>query len=794
MVRWSVLATSALLSLPMAALADPPLPYWGQWQNSLKPTGAPGPEITLARQGRTDYVIVIPAQPTPQEQKAAEELAQWLAEMTGGAFAVVGDDRPAQPQELSVGRTNRFAAAALPGKAADLGEEGYGLGVAGQRVYLWGGTKRGPLYAVFALLEEDLGCRWYHRTGGNRIPHRQTLILRPVPRTYKPVFRLRDPFYFDAFEATWSLRNRTNAPNAPVPEELGGHIDYDGMFVHTFNQMVPPDQYFAEHPEYYALVSGQRTRQQLCLTNPEVLRMATEFVLAQARANPNSEILEVSPNDGGQHCECPNCKALDDANGGPIGSYLTFVNAIAAVVEKERPDLLIGALAYLDTTDAPRVVRPRDNVIIRLCDWLPGWSSSYEDWTTSDVGGCPRYRKALDEWSRIAKHLTVWDYINTFGDYLAPLPMMHVLSPAVNSYRKHGLEGVMYQADYQGLGGADSELRAWVIAKLLWDPDRDVAALMADFLRGYYAEAAPEMIAYHELVDRTRRAGKPFFEDDEAFDLFAAAERAALSDEVRLRVQVAKLPLLKVKLDRAVGTRKLGSRELVLGTRFSQPPDAQRDARYSAWIDEFEGICARGGITNWSEQSWDTSIAGLIGHWRELLTTVMPAVSALDLGDRWRFRPDPQEVGMAEGWAAPALDDSGWTEIGLQDGWTGQGFAGLTGYGWYRKEFTVPGGFPTQPAPMLLFGAADEDAEVWLNGEKLGDHTCASTGLAPEQIWTTPFALDPGPLLHRPGPNLLAVRVYNRLGMGGLWQPVYLLSGDREAGLQWLLVAARAAA
>ena len=48
--------------------------------------------ITLARGGQTDYTIVTPAAPTTQEQKAAEELARWLNEMTGAEFPIVTDE------------------------------------------------------------------------------------------------------------------------------------------------------------------------------------------------------------------------------------------------------------------------------------------------------------------------------------------------------------------------------------------------------------------------------------------------------------------------------------------------------------------------------------------------------------------------------------------------------------------------------------------------------------------------------------------------------------------------------
>jgi len=147
----------AAAGVPAQAMAR----KWGQWQNSLKPKGEPAGEITLAAGGKTEYVIVIPESATTQEQKAAEELQQWLGEMTGAEFAIVSDAQPPQDKEISVGRTSRLAAANLAIANKDLGDEGYAIAVKGDRLFLTGGKKRGPIYAVFAFLEEDLGCRWY---------------------------------------------------------------------------------------------------------------------------------------------------------------------------------------------------------------------------------------------------------------------------------------------------------------------------------------------------------------------------------------------------------------------------------------------------------------------------------------------------------------------------------------------------------------------------------------------------------------------------------------------------------
>lgn len=192
----------------------------------------------------------------------------------------------------------------------------------------------------------------------------------------------------------------------------------------------------------------------------------------------------------------------------------------------------------------------------------------------------------------------------------------------------------------------------------------------------------------------------------------------------------------------------------------------------------------------WSEQAQPPShrrADGLVQFWRELLSTSQADVVGAEIEGSWLFRTDPEEAGLSESWWAADYDDAGWEEIGLEGGWNGQGHPRYTGFGWYRKTFSVPDSLVGAEPLKLLFGAVDEDGEIWLNGEKMMDHTCAATGLTPGEIWITPFVVDPGPVLKRDGENLLALRVYNRLAMGGIWKPVYLLAGEEEGSLHLML-------
>lgn len=800
-----------LALLCVTAAADPVLPLWDQWQNSLKPAGAPGPEITLAEHSQTDYVIVLPEQPTTQEQKAAEALSRWLHEMTGAEFSTVSDADPPAEHEISVGRTNRWQQANLTGKSEDLGEEGYGIAVQGERLYLWGGRLRGPLYAVFALLEEELGCRWW-APGHASIPWRPTLKFRPVPRTYGPPLRLREPYYREAFDPEWSLRNRTNAARAAVPEEWGGHLDYAGRWCHTAGEYVDFQRDFEEHPEWFSLIEGKRAPRHLCLTNEEVIQRAADYVLEQTRQHPYSEMLDLSPLDRGGYCTCANCQAIIEANGGaPAAALIYFVNRVAERVEQERPDILLSTLAYRDTVDAPTHIRPRHNVAVRLCDDLHSWPFQLTDFMSGDHERSQRYRLALQGWSRITEHLFIWEYFNNFLDYLAPLPNMHIVEPTIQAYLDHGAEGIMFQAT--SLCPTErSRLRAWVLAKMLWDPSRSVAELMADFLWGYYQETAPSMVAYCRLLERVRQENREELHEfsvckgiyldqlsgyqrlvrdpnilttedlEEAFALFAEAERRAEGETIRHRVQLAKLPILYVKLCRGLAYRHR-SGELNLGTKFRAAAEGRTDPTdYATLVDEFEEIATREQVGYYAEQYTGPNLPKLIAVWRELLQTEPPQVTVLELGNLWRFRTDPENVGRAERWFDPQLADSDWTEMrsDIGTGWESQGFPGYLGYGWYRQKFMLPADFDTKEYLYLLFLAVDEDAEVWINGKQALVHTVSSTGLEPDEIWRTPFAFDPRPFLKPGEGNVLAVRVYNRLAMGGIWQPVCLVSTDME--------------
>ena len=504
----------------------------------------------VVQDGVPQVGILCTENPTPQDKKAATELQRWLKEITGATLPINYGGAPGKQIVL---RTE-------PG----LGEEGYSIKSKPQALLLWGGRKRGPINAVYALLEEDIGCRFYTKEFF-RVPKTNTLILAPVERRYVPALKLRDPFYACAFDADWSLRNRTTAPRALIPEEYGGHMDYDGMFVHTAARIVPPAKYMDAHPEYFAQrKQGGANPEQLCATHPQVAKLAISYVREVLTKNTNTEIVSVSRNDNPAMCYCERCVKLREAEGSEMADQLVLVNAVAEALEKEFPQLTVDTLAYGRTHDVPKTMRPRKNVAIRLCNDTEGaWRYPFTPAEQCDTA------KLAKAWAAVHDRIYVWDYDANFSHYLAPMPNLDVIAANIRFWTQNKAEGVMLQGAYQGPGDQD-ELKAWAAAKLLWNPAWDEKALTRDFIWGYYGKAAPALLEYQELLDKMQadfkeqmaspRGGIRYPMDsvfltkdfvEKATAVFARARELAREDEPLLfRVERAELPVLYVQCAR----------------------------------------------------------------------------------------------------------------------------------------------------------------------------------------------------------------------------------------------------
>ena len=534
-------------------------------------------DIKIAENGKCLFTIMTPKCASAPEKYAADQLKMYLDKITSLNFPLEteGEDTTGAYNHIYIGID---AAAAATATTDALGEEEFIIEANNNDndndnrncIRIAGGGPRGLLYGVYEFLEQ-LGCRFF-TPHCERIPSTRDLSAPKMSIRQKPALEYREHcyrFYYDYPE--FAVKSRVNGDNCRASEELGGHISY-AYFVHTFNKLLPPDEYYDSHPEYFSLVDGKRQKKypQLCLTNPDVLSIVIENVKTALREKPGSRIISVSQNDWDNHCDCDSCKAIDEREGARSGSLIAFINAVAEAIEPEFPDVLIDTLAYQQTRPAPKFIRPRHNVCVRLCTIEnclvhPFESCEHQNRPVflSD-GTLASFSKDMKDWAKVCDRLYVWNYVTCFAHYCMPFPNWKILQPHMKFMVGNNLKGLYQQGNFSRGDGLDlNEMRAYVITKLLWDPDADVETHMREFADYFYGPAGKYILEYAMLLaDYVERedihicfndnCDKAYLTDErlDQYDaLLKKAAGAVAGDAIRsLRVFRANMPLRYVRL------------------------------------------------------------------------------------------------------------------------------------------------------------------------------------------------------------------------------------------------------
>ncbi len=451
-----------------------------------------------------EYVIVVPETASEAELTAAKLLQDTFKEINGTELPVITDDEEATGKEISVGRNDREYDDAVDYEA--LGDEGVCIKTADETVVITGGAKRGTLYAAYTFLEEYFGYRQY-TTELKVIPEAEKLLVpADVDYTYVPPFMFRQTDWYGTTDKQYKVANRLN--DGAMAEMYGGGVEYAGPFCHTFSSLVPVSLIETE-PELFALgvETGERTTDQLCLTNPKTLAITIETVRKWLAANPDAKFVSVTQNDNSNYCVCDACAEIDAEEGSHAGTMIRFVNAVADDIREDYPDVLVDTFAYTDgyTRQAPEITVPRDNVVIRLCSIECKFSAPMDSGYSEDN---ERFLQDLRAWSAISEHLFVWDYTTDYSSFLLPFGNFGAIQRNLQIFAENNVIGVFEE----GVSGrsADGEfaaLRCYMLSRLMWDPYQDVDKLMYDFCEAYYGAGYQYVIDFINGIDENNGFG-----------------------------------------------------------------------------------------------------------------------------------------------------------------------------------------------------------------------------------------------------------------------------------------------
>ena len=401
-------------------------------------------QITLVKDGKATSRIVLVEKNEVNEQ-AATLLQDFVKRISQATLPIVADTK-ARSGDILIG-----------GKQASAGEDGFLLKTtANEQLQISSGGDKGAIYGVVSLLEQYMGVSYFAKEAYTLTPM-QTITLPAIHREETPAFRYRQTYSYNNDDPVYKLWFRLEEPK---------DMFIENMWVHTFNRILPSDRFGKEHPEYYSFINGEHRpghNSQWCLTNPKVFDAAVRQLDSIFKAHPDMKMISVSQNDGNNtNCSCPACKEVDEYEGSPSGNLIRFLNKLA----ERFPDKEFSTLAYLYSMQPPKHVKPLPNVNIMLCD-----IDCKREVPLTDNASGRDFVKALEGWSKISDNIFVWDYGINFDNIVSPFPNFHILQKNIQLFKKNHV--TMHFSQVNGIRGGDfSEMRAYMIGKLMWDHTR----------------------------------------------------------------------------------------------------------------------------------------------------------------------------------------------------------------------------------------------------------------------------------------------------------------------------------
>jgi hypothetical protein len=711
-----------------------------------------GGELVIAVGGETSTVIVVSPEAGSFEKRAAEDLAKYIGLMCG--------DQP------KIANTRKTIDAALVGKQPVLvvGEEAFAakpiLRVAvnsvlkkpilrtdaivlrreGNRIYLAGNNDRSHYFAVAELLR-NWGCRWYMPTEfGECIPERQDLTVRDLDYAFSSPFEIR------TYWISW-IGDKTGAAEFRLRNMM------------TDRSAMPPTGHALGK---YTKGLGKGT-----FSFPITAAETAQHVVNQVeKLYEGGRMFSLGMEDGSYDSNYANDQKLMKLQWDKYfmrwsvtDPMLELYNNVARILQEKHPDSKgkIGFLAYANMTIPP----VRNMVAERslFCELAPIDIDPIHG--MDDPQSPPRreFRDMMYKWAKVMQgRLCIYDYdqgMLVWRDI--PNPSHQAFQQDVKHYRKAGILGVNTESRN---AIATTFLNLHIRARLLWNPDEDVDALLSEFYPKFYGPAAEPMKVYWSTIfdawENTICTEHEFFV---AAAIYTPQVRAVLKKQLQeaernisgLAVEGRKLTRNeRLYVHRMEFTRISYD---ILDAYTTMVATAATDVDYESAVAAGErGLKARdamtafGGIftTTRLERDGTPWWPGEVRQNRELLRLINGTQGKLitKLPVEWAFRRDPNNQGLKNGYASGPVDLAYWNANTAQrsidnrkdypDQWEmlrtdlyaqAQGIRhadrqSYTGHLWYRTKVELTTD-QASDAPHIHFPGLFNECWLYINGQEV---------------------------------------------------------------------------
>ena len=483
-------------------------------------------ETRLSENGTALQKVIISANATERTREMATTLADYLGRISGATFIVETGNGTSG---IAVGVASDFPALELQkyfSPEEPLRREEFLLRSHDKGLLLIGATELAVQDGVWGLLDH-LGYRQFFPGETWEIIPDIPSISITIDQTIKPDFHTRLIWYGHGMwgynekpYSDWTKRNR-----AFKAFQLNTSHSYGSIIRHN-------KEVFEEHPEYLALINGKRGGSKFCISNPDLRKFVVEkYALQHFRDNPESDSVSLEPSDGGNWCECDQCKAM----GSISNRVVTLANEAAIAINKEFPGKYVAILAYNEHSPPP-TIKVDSHVLVKVQNGF--------------IRGGFTHDELIDGWKKQGASIGVGEYYSVFaGDRSRPAAQkgsdLHFIKTKIPHYKEKGAQFFMAESsDAWGSIG----LGHYIAARLIWDSSQasNFDAIVDDFLTKSFGPAkAPMSDFYHTIYQFDKDDSRPMIRGDmlaRMYRALAAAKKLA-GDDAKINARLNDLLL-----------------------------------------------------------------------------------------------------------------------------------------------------------------------------------------------------------------------------------------------------------
>ena len=459
--------------------------------------------VTLLENGEVKVTVVYSEGASESLIAAADFMAATIDRMSGSSGVRTAVKKGGESGfSIYVGRAANSALIDL----SDVKDDGYKLEIKPEGIYIVGKTDDATRNGIYDFLETHLECM-YVSPENTYVPLCPTVKLALEEKTVNPTITWRKVYQYESVQNGWYERLKMNGTIVKEGENSIELYNEWGTWCHSSFEFVPPEEYFDEHPEYYAKFLGKRRYQfnvlgrtfptHLCYTNEEVYQIAEAELVKRIEANPEVKFWDFSIMDTYfATCRCKECKKFNKEAGSEMGTLLAFLNRLADSIKDDYPDVYLSTLAYQRVKNPPKNMKCAPNLCINVCAF-PG-TQSYPYSTEGGIKASREFAERVVEWGKICDNILVWDYVVNFTYLKLPFPNFEFQKENLEFYLENNIRFVFHQGSREPMD-ENAEMRTYLLSRQLWDKDVDLKALAKKYVAVVYGDAAGLVEEYMDL-------------------------------------------------------------------------------------------------------------------------------------------------------------------------------------------------------------------------------------------------------------------------------------------------------